>query len=262
MKLRLDAELFRRKLVRSRESGSQLIVDGYVAVNGIVIKKPASQVDQSSSIVILERENTYVSRGGEKLAGAFAAFNISDFTGRRSLDAGASTGGFTDVLLRMGVLDVVAVDVGYGQLDWSLQNNPQVKILDRQNIRTLTSEAIGHKVDLVVADLSFISLTVVISALIELARDDADFFLMVKPQFEVGRENLGRGGVVKEQNLRKMAIEKVADSALKEGLGVIAVVASPLPGPAGNVEYFLWLNKRGDRLSQSDLMKALKEGPI
>jgi 23S rRNA (cytidine1920-2'-O)/16S rRNA (cytidine1409-2'-O)-methyltransferase len=262
MKFRLDAELFRRKLVRSRESGSQLIVDGYVAVNGIIIKKPASQVDQNSSIVILERENSYVSRGGEKLAGALQAFKITDLTGRRALDAGASTGGFTDVLLRLGVSDVVAVDVGYGQLDWSLQNNPQVKILDRQNIRTLTSETVGYKVDLIVADLSFISLTVVLSALINLAQDDADFFLMVKPQFEVGKENLGKGGVVKDQNLRKLAIEKVADSAYQEGLGVIAVVASPLPGPSGNVEYFLWLNKRGDRLSQLDLMKALEEGPI
>jgi 23S rRNA (cytidine1920-2'-O)/16S rRNA (cytidine1409-2'-O)-methyltransferase len=261
MKLRLDAELFRRKLVRSRESGSQLIVDGFVSVNGIIIKKPASQVDQGSSIVILERENSYVSRGGEKLAGAFAGFNMSDLSGRRALDAGASTGGFTDVLLRMGVQDVVAVDVGYGQLDWTLQNHPQVKVLDRQNIRTLTSEVIGHKVDLVVADLSFISLTVVISSLIELSQEEADFFLMVKPQFEVGRENLGRGGVVKDQNLRKMAIEKVAEAAFKEGLGVMGVVASPLPGPSGNVEYFLWLNKRGDRLSQRDLIKALEEGP-
>ncbi len=178
-----------------------------------------------------------------------------------ALDAGASTGGFTDVLLRNGVARVIAVDVGYGQLAWQLQKDERVKILDRVNVRTLTKEQVGEEVDLVVADLSFISLKLVLPALIQVAKTEADFIVMVKPQFEVGKERLGAGGVVREPVLRKRAVREVADAAWSFGLGCLGVVASLLPGPSGNVEYFLWLNKAAPALLEVDLDLAIEKGP-
>ena len=181
--------------------------------------------------------------------------------GRRCLDAGASTGGFTDVLLRAGAETVVAVDVGYGQLAWSLQTNERVKVIDRTNVRDLNAESVGTPVDLVVADLSFISLTVVLPALLRVAAADADLVLMVKPQFEAGREKVGSGGVVRDPQVRATAVAGVAAAAGALGLGVRGVVASPLPGPAGNVEYFLWLRAGAPPLDDSDLARAIAEGP-
>ena len=178
-----------------------------------------------------------------------------------ALDAGASTGGFTDVLLKRGAKMVVAADVGYGQLAWQLQNDPRVKILDRVNVRSLTKEQVAEEIDLVVADLSFISLKIVLPALIAVAKDDADFLIMVKPQFEVGKEKLGAGGVVRDAALRKEAVTAVADAAFSLGLGCLGVVASPLPGPSGNVEYFLWLSKAGQALLEVDLDLAIERGP-
>ena len=174
-----------------------------------------------------------MSRGGHKLAGALDVFEADGLTvaGRRALDAGASTGGFTDVLLRRGVREVVCVDVGYGQLAWSLQTDDRVRVVDRTNVRDLTPAALGEPVDLVVADLSFISLRLVLPALVSVAGADADLVPMVKPQFEVGREALGAGGVVREPERRAAAVAAVAATAYEEhGLGVAGVTASPLPG--------------------------------
>ena len=182
--------------------------------------------------------------------------------GRRCLDAGASTGGFTDVLLRAGAAEVVAVDVGYGQLDWSLQQDSRVVVHDRQNVRALTPDVIGGPVDLVVGDLSFISLRLVLPNLRAVTDPAADLVLMVKPQFEVGREALGAGGVVREPAQRAAAVRRVAQGAYDDhGLGVAAVTASPLPGPAGNVEYFLWLRAGEAPLREDALMRAIEEGP-
>jgi 23S rRNA (cytidine1920-2'-O)/16S rRNA (cytidine1409-2'-O)-methyltransferase len=181
--------------------------------------------------------------------------------GRRALDAGASTGGFTDVLLKRDVKNVVAVDVGYGQLAWELRNDPRVTILDRTNVRHLTIEQVGESVDLVVADLSFISLTLVLPALVAVSKTSADFLVMVKPQFEVGREKLGAGGVVRDSGLRKSAVMEVADCAYDMGLGCEGVVASSLPGPSGNVEYFLWLKRGATELSETTLDIAIASGP-
>ena len=185
----------------------------------------------------------YVSRGGHKLAGALAAFEPHGLvvTGRRCLDAGASTGGFTDVLLRHGAAQVVAVDVGYGQLAWKLQQDERVDVHDRMNVRELTPEAIGGPVDVVVGDLSFISLELVLDALLGVTVPDGDLALMVKPQFEVGRERVGKGGVVRDPALRAEAVTSVAEAAARRGWGARMVTTSPLPGPSGNVEFFLWL---------------------
>ncbi len=261
MKTRLDAELVRRGLARSRENAADLIESRSVLVGGIPATKPATQVDAETSITLAGKREDFVSRGGHKLAGALDAFPNISVSGKRALDAGASTGGFTDVLLKRGAIEVIAVDVGYGQLAWEIRNDPRVKVLDRTNIRHLTIEQVGEPVDLIVADLSFISLTLVLPALVTVAKTNADYLVMVKPQFEVGREKLGAGGVVRDSHLRKMAVQEVADVAYDMGLGCEGVVASSLPGPSGNVEYFLWLKKGVRELRESELEEAIAEGP-
>ncbi|SDP27105.1 TlyA family RNA methyltransferase [Actinacidiphila guanduensis] len=263
---RLDAELVRRNLARSREHASQLIAAGRVSVAGATATKAATQVETSAAVVVArdDSEPEYVSRGGHKLAGALSAFMPRGLVvaGRRALDAGASTGGFTDVLLRNGAAEVVAVDVGYGQLAWSLQSDPRVVVKDRTNVRELTLEAIdGRPADLVVGDLSFIPLGLVLPALVRCAAPDADLVLMVKPQFEVGRERLGSGGVVRSTQLRAESVRKVAAQAAESGLGALGVTASPLPGPSGNVEYFLWLRSGAPALDPADVDRAVAEGP-
>lgn len=224
-------------------------------VAGALATKPATAVTTDAAIVVREDPDKpdYVSRGGHKLAGALAAFEQLGLSveGRRCLDAGASTGGFTDVLLRAGAREVVAVDVGYGQLAWSLQSDDRVRVHDRTNIRDLTPELIAGRVDVVVGDLSFISLRLVLESLLRVVTEDADLALMVKPQFEVGKDRVGKGGVVRDLDLRAEAVTSVADEAAARGWGARAVTTSPLPGPSGNVEYFLWL-KRGEAAIGSD----------
>jgi 23S rRNA (cytidine1920-2'-O)/16S rRNA (cytidine1409-2'-O)-methyltransferase len=261
-RLRLDAELVRRGLARSRDQAADLIAAGRVAVSGQVAAKPASQVAVDAAITVEQVSDSpeYVSRGGHKLAGALAAFDGLQVAGKRCLDAGASTGGFTDVLLRAGASQVVAVDVGYGQLAWPLQTDDRVTVLDRVNVRSLTPEQVAPPPELVVADLSFISLTLVLPALVRCAAPDADFVLMVKPQFEVGRERAG-SGVVRDPELRAAAVATVADAAANLALGVAGVTASPLPGPSGNVEYFLWLRRGAPTLDDGALREAIAAGP-
>ncbi|MCM2418580.1 MULTISPECIES: TlyA family RNA methyltransferase [Streptomyces] len=263
---RLDAELVRRNLARSREHASQLIAAGRVTIGGATATKAATQVETSAAVVVAKDDNEpdYVSRGGHKLAGALAAFTPLGLKveGRRALDAGASTGGFTDVLLRNGAATVVAVDVGYGQLAWSLQSDDRVVIKDRTNVRELTLEHIdGEPADIIVGDLSFIPLGLVLPALVRCAAPDADLVLMVKPQFEVGKERLGTGGVVRSTQLRAETVRTVAGQGAALGLGVMGVTASPLPGPSGNVEYFLWLRAGAPDLDPADVDRAVAEGP-
>jgi len=260
---RLDAELVRRGMVRSRVQAADLIAAGRVQVSGQAAAKAATQVGQDAAITIRQSDSgeDYVSRGGQKLAGAFKAFSELEVAGRRCLDAGASTGGFTDALLRAGAAHVVAVDVGYGQLAWSLRSNSRVTVLDRVNVRTLQPGQVDPPPELVTADLSFISLSHVLPALIGSAAPDADFVVLVKPQFEVGKGKVGAGGVVRDPELRASAVAAVAGGALDLGLGVCGVTASPLPGPAGNVEYFLWLRRGAPALDDGDLRAAIAGGP-
>ena len=246
-RLRLDAELVRRGLARSREHASELVGQGRVRVQGVTATKPATGVTTDVALVVTDdpERPDYVSRGGHKLAGALAAFGPQGLSveGRRCLDAGASTGGFTDVLLRHGAAQVVAVDVGYGQLAWRLQQDERVLVRDRVNVRELTTEITDGPVDVVVGDLSFISLVLVLDAVIAVTSPDGDLALMVKPQFEVGKERVGKGGVVRDPALRAEAVVAVADAAAHRGWGARAVAVSPLPGPSGNVEFFLWLRR-------------------
>jgi 23S rRNA (cytidine1920-2'-O)/16S rRNA (cytidine1409-2'-O)-methyltransferase len=265
---RLDAELVRRGLARSREHASELVAAGRVTVRGTVASKPATAVEADAPLVVKADDNdpNWASRGAHKLIGALAAFGPAGLTvtGRRCLDAGASTGGFTDVLLREGAAQVVAADVGRGLLDWRLRTDDRVVVRDRVNVRNLTVEDIDGPVELVVADLSFISLKLVLPALLSCTTEDADLVPMVKPQFEVGKDRLGSGGVVRDPQLRASAVLDVIAEAAKLGLAVRGVVASPLPGPAGNVEYFLWLH-RGVAIAPERARElvhdAVREGP-
>jgi 23S rRNA (cytidine1920-2'-O)/16S rRNA (cytidine1409-2'-O)-methyltransferase len=259
---RLDAELVRRGLARSREHAVSLITEGRVTVAGQTAAKAATGVEAGTPVVVRTDpdEPSWVSRGAHKLLGALDTFHVP-VEGRRALDAGASTGGFTEVLLRRGAREVVAVDVGYGELAWSLRTDDRVAVHERTNVRELTPEAIGGPVDLVVADLSFISLRLVLPALTRCALPGADLLPMVKPQFEVGRDRLGAGGVVRDPGLRAEAVLTVARSAAELGWGTAGVVASPLPGPAGNVEFFLWLRQDAAEPDQADVDRAVQEGP-
>lgn len=256
-RLRLDAELVRRRLARSRDHAAELIAAGRVTVAGGRATKPATGVTTDAAIVVRDDPGRpdYVSRGGHKLAGALEAFVPEGLVvrDRRCLDAGASTGGFTDVLLRRGAAEVLAVDVGYGQLAWRLREDPRVVVHDRTNVRALTPEALGGRVDLVVGDLSFISLALVLDALGAVAADGADLVLMVKPQFEVGRGRVGKGGVVRDLEARAEAVAGVVTAAEERGWGLQGVTTSPLPGPAGNVEYFVWLHRGASRLGRSEI---------
>ncbi len=272
---RLDAELTRRGLARSRDQARDLITSGYVQVRGTIALKPATQVDGDVSIVVNDNDDDahYVSRGAHKLRGALEAFPDFDISGRDGLDAGASTGGFTQVLLERGIARVLAVDVGYGQLAWPLRVDPRVHLMERTNVRTLSAAEVPWLAAVVVADLSFISLRVVLPALVSCSTPSADYLLMVKPQFEVGREAVGEG-VVRDPQLRIDAVSSVAGAAVELGMRVKGVAASPLPGPAGNVEYFLWLQHGGqdqrdtlvNGLSAAALAVAIRtaveEGPV
>jgi 23S rRNA (cytidine1920-2'-O)/16S rRNA (cytidine1409-2'-O)-methyltransferase len=262
---RLDAELVRRKLARSREQAAQLVEAGRVQVRGTVARKVAAMIDPADPVLVSgdDPATEYVSRGGHKLAGALAAFGAGGLAvaGRRCLDAGASTGGFTDVLLRAGAVEVVAVDVGYGQLAWPLRTNERVTVLERTNVRTLTPDVIGGPVALTVADLSFISLRLVLPALAACTAPDGDLALMVKPQFEVGKERVGAGGVVRDPALRAEAVLDVAAVASGLGLGVAGVTASPLPGPSGNVEFFVWFRRGAPDADHDHVRAVVAAGP-
>jgi 23S rRNA (cytidine1920-2'-O)/16S rRNA (cytidine1409-2'-O)-methyltransferase len=264
-RLRLDAELVRRKLARSRDHAAELITAGRVTVAGTVATKSATVVTTDAPVVVLDDPDSpdYVSRGGHKLAGAIAAFTPRglEVAGKRALDAGASTGGFTDVLLRHGAAEVLAVDVGYGQLAWSLQSDDRVTVLDRTNVKDLTEATLPFAPDLVVGDLSFISLSKVLPALRNVSHPDADLVLMVKPQFEVGKDRLGKGGVVRDPALRVDAVLTVAAAGAELGLGVVDVCASPLPGPSGNVEYFVWFHRGAEPVDAERVRVVVAEGP-
>ncbi len=232
----------RRRLADSRAQAQRAIEDGKVYVEGIAVPKAATMVSAASVIKFVAAPAAFVSRGGEKLAGALEAFPLS-VAGRRAVDAGASTGGFTDCLLQHGAASVAAVDVGYGQLDWKLRTDERVTVFERTNVRHVDPVEIGGPFDVVVADLSFIGLAAVAPALEALGGPAADWILLVKPQFEVGKERVGKGGVVRDPALHRAAVEAVSAALDAVGLTTVDVVESPLLGPAGNREFFLWARR-------------------
>jgi 23S rRNA (cytidine1920-2'-O)/16S rRNA (cytidine1409-2'-O)-methyltransferase len=245
-KVRLDTLLHQRGLFASRSRAAASVMAGEVRLGaaGEPAAKPGQLVAEDVEVALAERPR-FVSRGGVKLANALATFGV-DVAGRRALDVGASTGGFTDCLLQAGAAEVVALDVAYGELDWGLRNDPRVTVVERVNARHLVPDALPYRPDLVVADVSFISLTKVLPAVLACADDRFDALAMVKPQFEVGRERIGSGGVVREAADRRAALVDVASRVRDEaGVAVLGFASSGLPGPKGNRETFVWLAERG-----------------
>jgi len=239
-KNRLDLLLLDQGLADTRAKAQALILAGRVRVDGRPVTKAGTMVRVDAAGDVLEPASQYVSRGGDKLAAALDHFGV-DPAGKVCLDAGASTGGFTQVLLRRGAAKVYAVDVGYGQLDHSLRQDPRVAVLERTNIRVLPREAIPEPVDLATLDLSFISLTLVLSKVVAFIRPGGEILALVKPQFEVGKDRVGKGGVVRDPALQQEAVDKVARAARDLGLQVSEGFPSPLKGPKGNQEYFLYV---------------------
>ncbi len=251
----------RRKLARSRADAVALIEADRVTVAGAPAHSPARLVTPGEPISVRRPATQFVSRGGHKLAGALDAFAI-EVSGRRCLDAGASTGGFTDCLLQRGAQAVVAVDVGHGQLAWSLRQDARVVTLERTNVRTVDPDLIGTPVDVVVADLSFISLRTVAPALQALATPDADFVLLVKPQFEAGRARVGKGGVIRDGAVRAAVVCEVIDELESLGLVIVGLTESPITGADGNVEYLAHARRGATRISADEVDRVLRPADV
>lgn len=256
-RLRLDAELVRRGIAPTRSAARRLISEGKVLLQGLPVTTVARQVSAGEAIALAPDAARFVSRGGIKLDGALRDLGVA-VEGRRWMDAGASTGGFTDRLLQGGAESVLAVDVGYGQLAWSLRNDDRVVVMERTNIRYLDPADLPWVPDAVVGDLSFISLTLVLPRLAELSGPEADLLLLVKPQFEVGRDALGKGGVVRERSGWEAALRRVAAAGEGAGFGAVGASVSDIRGPAGNVEFFLHLCR--DRDADMSVIDTVLEG--
>ena len=260
MRRRLDSELVRRGLSASRTEAATAVRAGLVTVAGRPTAKPSTLVAEQEPIVLARPPRRFVSRGGDKLAAALDRFGV-DPAGRRCLDAGASTGGFTDCLLRRGAAGVVAVDVGYGQLAWSIRQDPRVVVLERTNVRVLDVQDLPFRPQLVTADLSFISLRLALPALRAVTKPDGEFVVLVKPQFEAGPEEVGSGGVVRDPAVWAGALQGIAEASREVGLAPAGVMVSPLLGPAGNVEFFLHAAGAGtDAVDARAIEAAVQDG--
>ena len=251
MKQRLDVALVERGLILSREKAKVVIMEGLVYVNGQKSDKAGAQVKDDDTIEIRGETLRYVSRGGKKLEKAMQVFPIS-LEGCTCIDIGASTGGFTDCMLQNGAKKVYSVDVGYGQLAWSLRTDERVVNLERTNIRYVTEEQIPDLIDFISVDVSFISLTLVLPVAWKLLKDQACMVCLVKPQFEAGKEKVGKKGVAREPQIHKEVIRKVADCAVGLGFAVKGLDYSPIKGPEGNIEYLLFLQKTDSEGGLSD----------
>jgi 23S rRNA (cytidine1920-2'-O)/16S rRNA (cytidine1409-2'-O)-methyltransferase len=255
-KLRLDRLLADRGLAESRERGQALILAGQVLVNGQKVEKAGSLVPVDADLRILGEQMPYVSRGGLKLEAALREFGI-DVTGMTALDVGASTGGFTDCLLQQGCRKVYAVDVGYGQMAWKIRQDPRVDVIERVNIREMAPSLVPEKIDLAVIDVSFISLDKVLPSVIPFLKEDGGMLALIKPQFEVGRGQVGKGGIVRDDAARAAAVEKVKVSFQTAGLEVRGIILSPITGQDGNVEYLLYAVMRPANSSPSTTMDSM-----
>ncbi|MCG8684590.1 MAG: TlyA family RNA methyltransferase [Desulfobacterales bacterium] len=241
VKKRLDLVLVEKGLIRSRDRAKAIIMAGNVLVNDIRVDKPGTQIKSDAVIKVKEEDHPYVSRGGLKLEKALDYFPVS-VQDAVCMDVGASTGGFTDCLLKNGAKKVFSVDVGYGQLDWSLRSDDRVVVIERTNIRHLEYEVVNQSMDMVVADTSFISLKTVIPSAEKFMRNGTQILALIKPQFEAGREHVGKGGVVKDPEVRKQVVNDISAFFNERGYKVNGTVTSPILGPKGNEEYIIFLD--------------------
>ncbi len=256
-KVRIDQLVFDLGLTESRERAKTTVMSGLVFVDGQRVDKPGTQVSPDAKIEVKGAAIPYVSRGGLKLEKALKVFNI-DPTGMHCVDCGASTGGFTDVLLKNGAEKVYAVDVGYGQLAWSLRQDERVVNMERTNIRYISSEQIPELLDLAVTDLSFISLKLVLPAICSLLKDGGELVCLIKPQFEAGREEVGKKGVVRDKGVHMSVIEGILDFAPNVGMSVRALDFSPIKGPEGNIEYLCYMKKSCEESATVDVAKIVE----
>jgi 23S rRNA (cytidine1920-2'-O)/16S rRNA (cytidine1409-2'-O)-methyltransferase len=242
LKERLDILLVKRGMAPSRERARALLMEGNVSVDGSTMSKAGTMVDNHATIIVKGQEMPYVSRGGLKLEAALGHFGIH-LDGEIAMDVGSSTGGFTDCMLKKGAKKVYCIDVGYGQLAWSLRNDPRVVLIERTNIRHLERERIHDTIDIATIDVSFISLKNVLPKVMEFIRPEGAILALVKPQFEVGRGEVGKGGIVRDIGKREAAVETVKEFAQEHGLKTMGVFLSPVAGQKGNREYFLHMRK-------------------
>lgn len=249
----------RRKLVATRAAAQRAISEGFVRVGGVAEPKPSTLVGPADPVHVDDSVRRYVGRGGLKLESALDRFDI-DVAGRRAIDVGASTGGFTDCLLQRRAVAVTAVDVGYGQLDWRLRNDPRVVVVERTNIRHADPASLGAPFDIVVADLSFISLRILADELAALGSTVSDWILLVKPQFEVGRDQVGRGGIVDDPELHREAVEGVVVAFRRVGRTMAGIIPSPIRGAEGNREFLLWLRADGSEQGRDTIRAAVETG--
>lgn len=261
VKQRLDVVLVEKGFFPSRERAKTEIMSGNVFVDDKLVDKPGTLINVDSAIIIKKNSLPYVSRGGLKLEKALKVFKI-DVRQKIAIDAGASTGGFTDCLLKNGAKRVYSVDVGYGQLDYTLRNDPRVVIIERKNVRYLTFEEIGEMVDIITADLSFISLTKVFPALFTLLKLQGDMISLIKPQFEVEKEDVGKNGVVKDPKLHLKAITKIIKAAEEMKLYIWGLEFSPITGPKGNIEFLAWFKKEPPGFILPDPEEVVKKAHL
>ena len=261
MKERLDVLLVNMGMAPSREQARALIMEGKVYVNGGKEDKPGMRFDMYSSIEVRGDKLPFVSRGGLKLQKAVEIWNL-DFTGMTCMDVGASTGGFTDCMLKHGAEKVYAVDVGYGQLHWNLRNDPRVVNMEKTNIRYLTPEELNDAVDFVSVDVSFISLTKVLPVLLAMMKQKARAVTLIKPQFEAGREKVGKKGVVREAETHIEVCEAMTSFAREQGFTVLGLDYSPVRGPEGNIEYLMYLKKGSGENAVLDIQKLVSESHL
>ena len=241
--MRLDVYLFENALATSRTDAKRLVTEGLVSVNGSIVVKPSYDVEETDSVCVSAAETRFVSRGGLKLKGALEKFRVS-VEGKAALDVGASSGGFTDCLLQNGASHVIAVDSGSGQMAGSLRSDPRVTVMENFNARYMTQADLEYAPEIVVMDVSFISATCIIPAIYDVAADGADFICLVKPQFEVGRAGVGKGGIVKDDKLRRGALQKVIDFAIEHNFELVDSCVSPIKGGDGNIEFLVHFTVR------------------
>ena len=249
-KVRLDSLMFTLGLAESREKARSMIIAGEVKVNGIQLDKPGTKVEDIAEIVVSPRRSKYVSRGGFKLEGAMHDFSV-DFVDKVVLDVGASTGGYTDCALQNGAAKVFALDVGYGQLDWGLRIDKRVVVMERTNIRYTNLEDLGEQVDIITVDVAFISTRLIYPVLSRLLKDDGEIVCLIKPQFEAGKEKVGKKGVVKDPEVHREVLLQCIRVASEVGLNCVGISYSPIKGPQGNIEYFIHLKKQLEPLEHT-----------
>ncbi len=259
VKKRADVILFERGLVDSREKGKRVIMEGSVFIGNLRVDKPGDKLDEDVDIVIKENPNIYVSRGGLKLEKAINFFDLS-LKDKTSMDIGASTGGFTDCMLKNGAIKVFAVDVGYGQLDWKLRNDPRVIVMERTNIRNVSLDDIGEKMDFISIDVSFISLKLVLPVAKKLLSENGEILALIKPQFEAGKNKVGKKGIVREKNIHFEVIRNISDFCNELGVGICGITYSPITGATGNIEFLICLkNNNMDAINDESINEIIEE---